>query len=280
MSWRLASGIDEFLERTGDFLRSRPGLHTTALTVTEKMRVEGADGAVLGWLEAGGEVRGVYYRISADRGVSVTPLAPEHTDTLADHLIGLGQYVPAVTAERATAVAFAEAWRQRTGAASTLRVELGLYRLGTLTPPDPFPAGRARPVGEADHEHLMQWCRELAAYFEEDVTINAETWASTRFGEKHYTYWETPDGTTVSMAGANPLIGGQVRIDPVYTPAALRGRGYGAAATVTVSQAALDAGAEDVVLYTNLANPTSNALYQRLGYRLLAEVAVYDFARA
>ncbi|HSX96191.1 MAG TPA: hypothetical protein VLG91_02130 [Streptomyces sp.] len=45
----------------------------------------------------------------------------------------------------------------------TLRVRMHLYRLETLTPPKPHPDGRSRPVGEQDHEHLMRWCRELAA---------------------------------------------------------------------------------------------------------------------
>ncbi|MET8447905.1 GNAT family N-acetyltransferase [Streptomyces sp. NPDC005209] len=78
---------------------------------------------------------------------------------------------------------------------------------------------------------------------------------------KRYTYWETPDGTPVSMAGVNPLVGGQVRVDPVYTPTHLRDRGYATAVTGEVSRAALDAGAKEVVLFTNPANPTSNALY-------------------
>lgn len=69
-------------------------------------------------------------------------------------------------------------------------------------------------------------------------------------------------------------------MDPVYTPAHLRGRGYAGAVTAEVSQAALTAGATDVVLYADPANPTSNALYQRLGYRPIAEWAVYDFASA
>ncbi|MEU9335349.1 GNAT family N-acetyltransferase [Streptomyces sp. NPDC048290] len=247
--------------------------------MTEKLRVEGDQGAELGWLEVGGDVRGVYYRLSPDRGVTLTPLGGEDVESLVGHLAGRGPALPSVVAERRTGEAFVAAWRRRTGDSASLRVELGLYRLGTLTPPDPFPEGHARPAGDADHEHVMQWCRELAAYFGEDVTINAETWARTRFGEKRYLYWENPDGVPVAMAGANPLVGGQVRIDPVYTPEELRGRGYGAAVTVAVSRAALDAGAQEVVLYTNLANPTSNALYQRLGYESIAEFVVYDLAR-
>ncbi|MEU0115025.1 GNAT family N-acetyltransferase [Streptomyces bobili] len=274
--WRLTEDVDEFLARAGDFLRSRPALHTTALSVTEKLRTQGTEGAVFGRLQRGGEVDATFYRFPS-RGLSVTSLTAEQADALAAQLIALGHSLPWVTADDSTATAFAEAWQRRTGAKPSPRVRLHLYRLGTLTPPEPFPAGRGRLVGEGEHEHLMGWCREFAADVGEDVTIDAGSWAGTRFAEKRYTYWETPDGTPVSMAGVNPLVGGQVRVDPVYTPAHLRGRGYAGAVTVEVSRAALAAGAEEVVLYTNAANPTSNALYQRLGYVRITDVVVYDF---
>ncbi|WP_338061095.1 GNAT family N-acetyltransferase [Streptomyces kanamyceticus] len=80
------------------------------------------------------------------------------------------------------------------------------------------------------------------------------------------------------MAGVTRRTAGQVRVAPVYTPAALRGRGYGGAATVAVSRAALDAGASDVLLFTDLDNPTSNSLYQRIGYRPVRDYTQYDFA--
>jgi predicted GNAT family acetyltransferase len=63
------------------------------------------------------------------------------------------------------------------------------------------------------------------------------------------------------------VVGDMARIAPVYTPPEQRGKGYGGAVTVAMSQAAREAGAREVVLFTDLANPTSNALYQRLGYR-------------
>lgn len=69
------------------------------------------------------------------------------------------------------------------------------------------------------------------------------------------------------MAGVTRKVAGHIRVAPVYTPPRYRGNGYAAAAIWAVSQAALDAGACDVVLFTDLANATSNALYQRLGYR-------------
>ncbi len=79
------------------------------------------------------------------------------------------------------------------------------------------------------------------------------------------------------MAGVTPMVAGQIRVDPVYTPAHLRGHGYAAAVTAEVSRAALAAGATDVVLFTDAANPTSNALYHRLGYIPIADWASYDF---
>lgn len=278
--WHLTEDVHDFLARAGDFLRSRPVLHTTPLTLTEKLRTLGvaAHGAgipVFGRLERAGEVHAIFYRFPA-RGLTVTALTPEQADALAAHLIALGHSVPYVSADHGTAAAFAEAWQRHTGATPTLRVQLHLYRLGTLTPPEPFPEGRGRLVGERDHDHLMRWCREFAADVGENVTIDAASWAGTRFAEKRYTFWETPDGTPVSMAGVNPMVAGMVRLDPVYTPAHLRGRGYAGAVTVEVSRAALAAGAKEVVLHTNAANPTSNALYQRLGYVRVTDWAVYD----
>ncbi|MFF5234684.1 GNAT family N-acetyltransferase [Dactylosporangium sp. NPDC000521] len=279
--WHLTEDIDDFLARAGDFLRSRPSLHTMALTMTEKLRMLGTAGngtpaAVFGWLEQAGEVRATFYRFPP-AGLSVTCLTPEQADTLAAHLVSLGHSLPSVSADHHTATAFAEAWQRHTGATPTPRVRLHLHRLGTLTPPEPAPAGWGRLVGERDQEQLMRWCREFAADVGEAVTIDAASWAGTRFAEKRYMFWETPDGTPVSMAGVNPMAAGQVRVDPVYTPAHLRGRGYAGAVTAEVSRAALAAGATDVVLFTNAANPTSNALYQRIGYVPIADWATYDF---
>ncbi|MFI5520708.1 GNAT family N-acetyltransferase [Streptomyces platensis] len=278
--WHLTEDIDDFLARAGEFLRSRPALHTTPLTTIEKLRTHGAEAfgtpaPVLGRLERAGKVHAAFSLI---RGLSLTHLTPEHTDTLAAHLAALGHSLPFVSADHNTATAFAEAWQRHTGATPTLRDRIRLYRLGTLTPPTPAPEGRARPVGEQDREQLMLFLREFTTDVRESVTIDADSWAGTRFADKHFTFWETPDGTPVSLAGATTMVAGMVRVDPVYTPAHLRGRGYAGAVTAEVSKAALTAGATDVVLYADPANPTSNALYQRIGYLPLAEWAVYDFA--
>ncbi|MFF8973572.1 GNAT family N-acetyltransferase [Streptomyces sp. NPDC014995] len=283
--WQLTEDVDDFLARAGDFLRSRPALHNTPLTDIEKLRTRGADAdgaesTVFGRLESGGEVRAVFYRTPRGR-LGLTPLSAEQAGTLAAHLAGLGHSPANVIADHDTATAFAEAWQRHTGAASVRFWRTHLYRLGTLNPPQPRPDGRGRVVGEQDHERVVRWCREFCVDVGEQSSIDlidSGSWADSRFGDRHFTFWETPDGTPVSMAAATSIVGGMIRVDPVYTPAHLRGRGYAGAVTVEVSRAALTAGATDVVLFTDPTNPTSNALYQRIGYVHVADFAGYKFS--
>jgi predicted GNAT family acetyltransferase len=281
--WHLTEDVDEFLARAGDFLRSRPALHTMPLTVIEGLRMRGADAygveaPVFGRLERAGEVRAIFCRIRRLSLTSLTPEHAEHAETLAVRLAGLGRPLAGVSGDHESATAFAEAWQRHTGAAPALRDRLRLYRLGTLTPPEPLPEGRGRVAGERDREQLIRWCGEFVAAVGEVPAVDADSWADTRFADKRFTFWETPDGTAVSMAGMTSMVAGQIRVDPVYTPAHLRGRGYAGAVTVEASRAALAAGATEVVLFANPANPTSNSLYQRIGYVPLTDFAVYDFS--
>jgi predicted GNAT family acetyltransferase len=124
----------------------------------------------------------------------------------------------------------------------------------------------------------MLWCREFVAATGGTPAADAGAWGNLGFACKRFMFWETPDGTAVSMAGMTPVVAGQVRVDPTFTPGRLRGRGYVGAATAEVSRAALAAGATEVVLFADLANPTSNALYRRVGYLPITDFAAYDFS--
>ncbi|MFE6360401.1 GNAT family N-acetyltransferase [Streptomyces sp. NPDC057806] len=282
--WHLTEDIDEFLARAGDFLRSRPALHNTPLTDMAKLRLRAADApgaetTVFGRLESEGEVRAVFYRTPRGR-LTLTPLTAEQAATLAPHLAALGISPSDVIADHDTATAFAGSWHRHTGAEPVPFWRTHLYRLGTLTPPQPPPAGRGRVTGEKDRRQVVRWCREFCVEVGEQSSldlIDAGSWEASRFGDRHFTFWETPNGTPASMAAATSMAAGMVRVDPVYTPAPLRGRGYAGAVTAEVSRAALAAGATDVVLYADPANPTSNGVYRRLGYVHLTDFAGYRF---
>ncbi|MET7287000.1 GNAT family N-acetyltransferase [Streptomyces sp. NPDC005573] len=286
--WQLTCETEDFLDRAGDFLRSRPALHTMQLYGVEKLRTSGADApgaeaTLFGTLESEGEVRAAFYT-TARGHLWLTPLSADRSATLAAHLAGLGHSPAGVLADRDTAAAFAGAWQRHTGAAAPVPFwRTHLYRLGTLRPPHPRPDGRGRTADGSDRAQVTGWCREFCVEVGEQRSIDlidAGSWAESRFGDRHFTFWETPDGTPAAMAAATTAVGGMVRVDPVYTPARLRGRGFAGAVTAEVSRAALDAGATDVVLFTDPRNPTSNALYQRLGYERIADFTGYDFPGA
>lgn len=282
-SWYLTHDLDDFLTRAGAFLRSRPALHTVPLTVTETLRTRGrsvyGDGAPeFGVLERAGKVRASFFR-TPPHWLNITALTPEDADTLAARLAALGRHLPGVNAECGTAAAFAAAWQRHTGAPAALRQRQRLYRLGTLTAPGPVPPGGPRIAVESDREQLLCWHDEFSEAVGLGTVRDSAEWADARIDSGGITFWETPDGAAVAMAGTGPRVAGQVRVAPVYTPTHLRGRGYAGAVTTEVSRAALAAGAEEVLLFTDLANPTSNSLYRRIGYRPVADFEVYDFTR-
>ncbi|MEU7498359.1 GNAT family N-acetyltransferase [Streptomyces griseofuscus] len=281
-SWQLTDDLDDFLARAGGFLRSRPAPHTVPLTVTDTLRRHGlhyyGSGAPLfGALAApDGTVLAALTR-TPPHGLCLTAVTPEQAEALAERLAGLGHRFPEVSAERDSAAAFAAAWRRRTGREATVHRRQRLYRLAELTPPEPAPEGRPRVAGPADRALLLRWFGEFAQAVGEGPGRDAGPWADARLSYGGITLWEAADGTPLAMAGATREIAGQVRVAPVYTPAALRGRGYAGAVTAEVSRAARAAGAAEILLFTDLANPTSNALYQRLGYREVADFAVWAF---
>ena len=88
--------------------------------------------------------------------------------------------------------------------------------------------------------------------------------------------WED-GGEAVSVSGWGGPTPNGIRIGPVYTPPALRGRGYATALVAELSQALLDEGRSFCFLFTDLANPTSNAIYERIGYVRVCESAMVAF---
>ncbi|MGW6060135.1 GNAT family N-acetyltransferase [Streptomyces sp. NPDC055189] len=284
-TWQLTPDLEQFLAGAAKFLHSDPVTHTVLLSACETLRTHGlhvyGDGVPHFGIRAAGDgvVEGVFMWTPPHR-LALSPLADRAAaDDLAALLSDAGEKLTGVGGERDTAEAFARAWQRHTGATAEVAVHDRLYGLGTLTPPDPAPEGAARVATEADRELLMRWHHEFGEALGAPRAMISGTWADTRIAYGGITLWETPDGTPVAMSGRTRRVGGQVRVAPVYTPAAHRGRGYAGAATVEVCRAALAEGADEVLLFADSANPTSTGLYQRIGFRPVRDFAQYDFTR-
>ncbi|MFB7475348.1 GNAT family N-acetyltransferase [Kitasatospora sp. NPDC056184] len=279
MPWTLSTSLDDFRGRAGGFLAANPAENTVLLTITDRLTARGpryyGDGApVFGWWspEPDGPVAGAFLQtppfaprlgLMPERAAAELAVELAGTRDGATPLAGVGGGAAVVRA-------FGDAWAGATGATATVRTNERLYRLGELTGPPRPPAGRPRLAGAADRELLIRWFDAFAA--EVDIRIPDTAMVvddRTAGGQLHL--WEDGAGRPVAVAGASAVVAGMSRIGPVYTPHEARGRGYASGVTAAASAAALAGGAQEVLLYTDLANPTSNAIYQQIGYRPVAD---------
>jgi RimJ/RimL family protein N-acetyltransferase len=276
MPWELTEDVEKFAAEAGGFLRSKPVEHTVLLTLIDNLRrrglhVYGSGVPVFGcWRTPSGVIDGVLLQ---------TPPHPMMFSSLPADAVGAAVEALAdrpLLGVNMSAGQIDEFVAGRAPASATVHRRVRLYILDKLTSPEP-PAGRARTAGAGDRPLLLRWSQEFHETLGESHFGDLGADVDERIGYGGIVLWEV-DGEPVSMAARSRIESGMVRVQLVYTPAALRGRGYAGAATAVVTQAALDEGAATVVLFTDLANPTSNGLYQRLGYRPVEDRVVMEFS--
>jgi GNAT superfamily N-acetyltransferase len=285
MGWRTTGDAAGFLAAAGDYLRSERARNTVLLTVTEQFRVNPgryapshdasrgvAAAPLFGWWTApGGEVAGAFLH-TPPHPLLLTAVATRAAEELAATLDG--RPLAAVNGYAEAAEAFAARWCEATGQPAAVHRRMRLYRLDELAWPDPAPDGAPRDGTDADVPLLNDWFaafgREVA---EEDDEEEVAAAVRDKLSHGGVLVWEA-GGAPVSIACVTRQVVGMIRIGPVYTPPECRGHGYASAVTAAVSKRALDAGADEVLLYTDLANPVSNSIYQRIGYRPVEDRAV------
>lgn len=152
--------------------------------------------------------------------------------------------------------------------APAMRMGQCLFRIGEFVEPVGV-TGRARVADDADRDLVRAW---FVAFMSEADAVerHAERAADRSLDAGGCFLWLDASGTPVSLAARRPVLGGSARIGPVYTPPQHRGRGYGSAVTAAATRSILAEGAVPV-LFTDLANPTSNKIYRALGYRPIEE---------
>jgi GNAT superfamily N-acetyltransferase len=154
------------------------------------------------------------------------------------------------------------------------RVGLRLFRLDELTLPAGV-VGEPRPATVADRDLIVGWYRAFGAEAG-SLGVNLEEAVDRSLGSGRVWLWRVDDHP-VSLAARRPAEAGSARVGPVYTPPAERGHGYGSAVTAVATRDILDLGAIPV-LFTDLANPTSNKIYQALGYYSVEDRLQVTFA--
>ncbi len=234
--------------------------------------------------------------VEADRAIQLVALmtpprppvlslatSPAAVDALAEYFFDAQIVLPGVNGPAEESDRFAATWSTLTGRRAEVRTPMRTFKLERVNPVSGV-AGRMRPATLADRDLLIDWELAFVADAFPDAAAlpreDAERMVDFRFSSPtNYVFlWQDAAGVPVSLtAGGSPTPNG-MRIGPVYTPTAQRGHGYASALVAGVSQWLLDRGSQFCFLFTDLRNPTSNHIYQVIGYQPVGDFTEYSFS--
>ncbi|WP_127533169.1 GNAT family N-acetyltransferase [Paenibacillus kobensis] len=221
--------------------------------------------------------------ISDAKGIQLTAvMTPPHHITLyaTDNIISPGavdclidglkdREIPGVISEKTLAEYFAKEYTLRKGRTFKTTMSQRIYEL-TAVNPDIKMVGTVRLLDEKDMHFFPYWAEAFYAagsYGKTEMSIpqqNADPYLYRIASKKLYILED--NGIPVSMAGYTREMQTAIGVAFVYTPPYERRKGYASSIVAQISQLALDKGFTKCVLYTDLANPTSNSIYQKIGY--------------
>jgi predicted GNAT family acetyltransferase len=267
------------MDLAGEFLEAREAEHNLIFGICSNIEADPTqfDGApYLATVLHGDRVVGAAIRTPPWRLVLSVMDHPGAAHRLVDDLAK--ESLPGCVGPSMAAEHFAEGWTRVTGARSSLTRHERAFRLRKLIPPRKAPGRMIR----ADSSHrglLAEWARAfhdeaLPNGPEQDWDQTADRWLR---GIGRTAFLWVDDGRVVSLTCVGGLTPHGIRVGPVYTPPADRGRGYASNLVAEASQLQLDSGRDFVFLFTDLANPTANKIYQDIGYEPVIDIDEYDF---
>ena len=207
---------------------------------------------------------------------------PDAAIAFADDLFAqqpdLGPALHGVVGFRSTCDAFAHRWCALSGRRHEVRVRLRNHKLVQVESV-PRPSGAAR-VATADD---IGWVSDAQHDFITEIQLPEDParlrkMIPRRIEQEQIWIWD--DAGSVAMAGWTDAPPDAARVAPVYTPPQARGRGYATALVAELSQSLLDRGCQRLFLITDLANPVSNSIYAKIGYRPQSDLFHFDFLDA
>jgi GNAT superfamily N-acetyltransferase len=290
MELRFFDDPADFLDVAGETLAEQPVLSTVMAGVASRIRDQREAG--IPWPEgapcwfvavlAGDEIVGTAMRTATfgEFPAYLLPMPDEAAVQLARTLLDRNEPVYGANGALPTVQTFCEEMARATGKDARVGQHTRLFELGVLKEPAAV-AGRLRPARPDEQDLVTSWYDAFMADADEQAGRPAgssphESPAPDEMRRRieggRIFVWEDGDGIPVNVTAATMPSYGVSRIGPVYTPKEQRGRGYGSRAVYHVSKLLQDSG-ERACLFTDQANPTSNKIYEAVGYERLVDMA-------
>lgn len=264
----------EFLSRGWPYLLREPVLNNVMLTVAQGRHDRGARDGDHWYLvtDDDGTVRGAAMR-TPPQGLLLAGSSRE----VAFALASVADSVPQVSGSVEMAGWFTERYKELAGVEVLAGMPSRIYRLESVVPPRPAP-GRARQATVRDRDRLIRWAEDFATEaMPGEAPGNQAEPVDARLGHDGLLWIWEDEGEPVTMTWVTKPVADVVRLSAVYTPPARRRRGYASALTAAASEYALAHFARTCMLYTDLGNPTSNKIYQEIGYRPVADAQTWRY---
>jgi uncharacterized protein len=232
-------------------------------------------------VEDAGTVVGAALQTPPHNLILAQPSAEGADDLLADAIGSAGIQLPGVVGGLPETQDFAAAWCARTGDTARRVMGQGIHSL-TEVLPVPAAAGTGRTATPDDLELVAGWIQDFQDEVVPDALRSDPEERRRRLGTilgsdaEGVWLWEAED-QVVSLSGFGSPTPNGIRIGPVYTPPGLRGHGYATTLVADLSRRQLASGRRFCFLHTDLANPTSNAIYRRIGYQRVCDSVVLAF---
>jgi predicted GNAT family acetyltransferase len=210
------------------------------------------------------------------RVLLITNGTPRGLAAIAADALGASGRLPGVTGPSKAAAAFAEAWLALAGGRATISMRQRLHKIQRVNADLPVARGILREVTARERGVAVEWVRAFEHEAIPKHPHEAEEAVDRNLRAGTLYFWDVD--RPVAMCANAGSVQFSTRVNLVYTPPGMRRRGYATAAVAALTRRLLDGGSRYCCLYTDLANPTANSVYQRIGYRPVCDVDEYSFA--
>lgn len=266
---RLAPAVEGYLAQ-----RLERNVLATVLAGLWRGRFDATRALLAACFDEHGHLQAVALR-TPPRAMLATGFTAQSARLLMERWLAEDPLLPGVSAEPEPAHAILAAWTSLTGGRSRCSMREALHELTEVKGPSRPASGWLRVAAEQERELLVEWEKAFAVEAGTGVAEQAERSVITRLEAGAQRVWD--DGGPVCALALAPPVEGTVRIGPVYTPPCHRGHGYAGSAVAAACRETLDGGARRCMLFTDLANPTSNKIYADVGFRAFAEWEEHRF---
>lgn len=274
MNFRRYENVEKFASRVTPFLEKNEDKFSLFLGVLERIKAGDYKNPYMATIEEKGELLAIF-QMTPPHPFNIIFVDEDQLTTCTDlcitELINHSIPVESIISVKEWAVLFAQKWQEKTGGKYSLLMDQGLYRLDQVEESLEMSPGTWRYATAKDALLIEKWYSQ----FEQDAglastaPVEIRKRVKTMLDGKEVFLWEDQGEVVSMMKKSRPTAHG-VTVGLVFTPAEKRRKGYGRTMVAAVSKELLRE-FEFCVLYTDMLNPTSNKIYQEVGYQKLID---------